>query len=100
MALGSIFNSVMSQLINSWPNRKLLNYHYGEQLKDMAPHILLALVMAAAVYAVQFLRLPDLVTVLIQIPLGILLYFAGAALLKVPALGMMKSLLASYLKKK
>jgi O-antigen/teichoic acid export membrane protein len=100
MALGSIFNSVMSQLINSWPNRKLLNYHYGEQLKDMAPHILLALVMAAAVYAVQFLGLPDLLTVLIQIPLGVVLYFTGAALLKVPALGMMKSLLASYLKKK
>ena len=100
MALGSIFNSVMSQLINSWPNRKLLNYRYAEQLKDMAPHILLALVMAAAVYAVQFLGLSDLATVLIQIPLGILLYFAGAALLKVRALGMMKSLLASYLKKK
>nr|MBQ6241654.1 lipopolysaccharide biosynthesis protein [Lachnospiraceae bacterium] len=100
MALGSIFNSVMSQLINSWPNRKLLNYRYGEQLKDMAPHILLALVMAAAVYAVQFLGLPDLATVLIQIPLGILLYFAGAALLKVRALGMMKSLLASYFKRK
>ena len=100
MALGSIFNSVMSQLINSWPNRKLLNYRYAEQLKDMAPHILLALVMAAAVYAVQFLGLSDLATVLIQIPLGILLYFAGAALLKVRALGMMKSLLASYFKKK
>ena len=100
MALGSIFNSVMSQLINSWPNRKLLNYRYAEQLKDMAPHILLALVMAAAVYAVQFLGLPDLATVLIQIPLGILLYFAGAALLKVRALGMMKSLLAGYFKKK
>ena len=100
MALGSIFNSVLSQLINSWPNRKLLDYHYGEQLKDMLPHILLSLVMGAAVMAVQLLGLKDLPTLLIQIPLGVGLYFGGARLLKAEALYMMKGLMRSYLRKK
>ena len=99
MAFGSIFNSVLSQLINSWPNRKLLKYSYGEQLRDMAPHILLSLGMAAVVFAVQFLGLPDLITVLIQIPLGIALYFGGARLLRVRTLDMMKNVLMGYLRK-
>ncbi|MBP3729466.1 MAG: oligosaccharide flippase family protein, partial [Lachnospiraceae bacterium] len=100
MALGSIFNSVLSQLINSWPNRKLLNYSYGEQLRDMLPHILLSLGMAGIVWSVQLLGLPGFFTVLIQIPLGILLYFGGAAFLKVEALQMIKGLLRSYFRKK
>ncbi len=100
MALGSIFNSVLSQLINSWPNRKLLDYHYGEQLRDMLPHILLSLGMGGAVMAVQLLGLKDLPTLLIQIPLGIGLYLAGARLLKVKALDMIKGVLSSYLHRK
>ena len=100
MALGSIFNSILSQLINSWPNRKLLDYHYGEQLKDMLPHILLSLGMGGVVMAVQLLGLKDLPTLLIQIPLGIGLYLAGARLLKVEALSMIKGVLKSYLHRK
>ena len=100
MALGSIFNSILSQLINSWPNRKLLDYHYGEQLKDMLPHILLSLGMGGVVMAVQLLGLKDLPTLMIQIPLGIGLYLAGARLLKVEALSMIKGVLKSYLHRK
>ncbi len=83
MALSSLVSSVLSQIINSWPNRKLLGYSYLDQLKDMMPNILLTLAMGAAVYCVYFLKLPDPVTLLIQIPLGIGLYVGGAKLFHV-----------------
>ena len=80
MALSSLVSSVLSQIINSWPNRRLLGYSYLDQLKDMLPNILLTLVMGAVVYSVYFLRLPDPLTLLIQVPLGVGVYVAGAKL--------------------
>ena len=49
----------------------------------MLPNILLTLVMGAAVYSIYFLGLPDWLTLLIQIPLGVLIYVFGAKLFRV-----------------
>ena len=87
MAMGYslLVTCVLSQIINSWPNKKLLNYSYPEQLKDILPGIALAAFMAICVYPVQRLGLPDLVTLLIQVPLGAVIFIAGSALLKLEA---------------
>ena len=45
MAYSLLLSSVLSQIINSWPNRKLLGYGYLEQVRDFAPGILLAVGM-------------------------------------------------------
>ena len=93
IALGQIFTCITSQIINSWPNRKLLGYSYREQLKDMLPNILLSAGMGILVWAVALLRLPDLVTLLIQIPLGVGAYLAGAKLMRLESLEFAISLL-------
>ena len=87
MAMGYslLVTCVLSQIINSWPNRKLLNYGYLEQLKDILPGIVLAAFMAVCVYPIQWLGLPDFVTLLIQVPLGAVIFVAGSALLKLEA---------------
>lgn len=84
MAMGYslLFTSVASQIINSWPNKKLLNYGYIEQLKDILPGILLAVAMGCCIYPIQWLGLPDIVTLCIQIPLGALTYICGSKLFK------------------
>lgn len=78
MAYSLLVTSVLSQIINSWPNRKLLNYSYIEQLKDILPGILLAVFMGLCVYCVSFLKLPDAVTLLIQVVLGAGIYIIGS----------------------
>ena len=87
MAMGYslLVTCVLSQIINSWPNKKLLNYSYLEQLKDILPGILLAAFMCLCVYPVQWLGLPDYLTLLIQVPLGAVIFVAGSALLKLEA---------------
>ncbi|MBQ6197502.1 MAG: lipopolysaccharide biosynthesis protein [Lachnospiraceae bacterium] len=80
MALSSLISSIIDQVINSWPNRKLLGYSYADQLKDMLPNFLLTLAMGLIVYSIYFLHLPDLATLLIQIPLGVIVYALGAKL--------------------
>ena len=74
MAYSLIYMSFVGQVINSWPNRKLLDYRYLEQVKDMLPQIALSLVMGIAVYCVSFLNLGNIITLCIQVPLGVSIY--------------------------
>ena len=82
MAYSLLVTSVLCQLINSWPNRKLLDYKYSEQFKDMLPQILLSLTMGVIVYCVSFLNLSDIATLCIQVPLGAAIYFGASWLFK------------------
>lgn len=82
MAYSLLLSSVLSQIINSWPNRKLLRYHYLNQLADILPALLLACAMGLAVYCIQFLGWGDLPTLCVQVPVGAALFLAGSALLR------------------
>ena len=84
MAMGYslLVSSVISQLINSWPNKTLLHYRYLEQLRDILPNILLAVFMGGCMWLVNLLGLSDIVTLAIQIPLGLVIYLGGSAVLK------------------
>lgn len=83
MAYSGIIQSVTCQIINSYPNKKFLGYSYLSQLKDMLPQIALSLVMGALVYPVKFMGFNPWLTLIIQVPLGILLYVAGSFVFKV-----------------
>ena len=76
MAYSMFFTSVICQMINAWPNKKLLGYSYFNQFMDMLPQIGMSLGMGAIVYSVQFLGLSDILTLFIQIPLGAFIYLA------------------------
>jgi O-antigen/teichoic acid export membrane protein len=82
MAYSLLVTSVLGQIINSWPNKKLMNYSYIEQLKDILPGIGLAAIMGACVYCVNFLNLSNIVTLIIQVPLGAIMFIGLSALLK------------------
>ena len=83
MAYSLLVSSLLSQIINSWPNRKLLNYSYFSQLKDILPSILLATFMGGCVYLINFLELIPIITLIIQVILGAIIYIGLARLLKI-----------------
>jgi len=74
MTYGMIVSSILSQIINSWPNRKLLNYSYLEQIRDIIPSIIKALLMGIVVYVIGFIHLPLFLVVVIQIVSGAFIY--------------------------
>ena len=100
MAYSLLLTSVLSQIINSWPNKKLLNYPYSEQLKDILSGILLATGMGLIVYAVQFLGLNDIVTLIIQVPLGAAVYIAGSKLFHLESFEYVLGMVKGYLNKR
>lgn len=106
MAMGYslLVTSVLSQIINSWPNKKLMNYSYLEQLKDILPGILLAVFMGGCVWTITLLKLSPIVTLIIQVPLGGIIYIGLSALFKLESftycLNMVKPIINKVLKKK
>lgn len=99
MAYSLLLTSVLSQVINSWPNKKLLKYSYLEQLKDMLPQIGLSCVMGGAVYCVSCLGLSDIITLMIQIPLGVIIYVAGSKLFHIDSYEYVVSIVKQYIPK-
>ncbi len=100
MALGELGCSVASQVINAWPNRRLLDYPYLRQLQDMLPSILLSAAMAALVGLVPLLGLGNLLTLLIQVPLGVALYVLGSWLFRLDSFRFLLDLLLKILRRK
>lgn len=99
MAYSLLLSSVFSQIINSWPNRKLLNYGYLEQVKDFAPGILLAVGMGVCIYFIGYISLPTVITLVIQIVSGALIYVSMSALFKIEEFEYLLGMIKSFLKK-
>lgn len=97
MAYSLIVTSILSQLINSWPNKKLLNYSYPEQLKDILPGLLMAAFMGVCVFFVQWLPLNEWLTLLIQVPFGAVIYVGGSKLLHLESFEYVLSIVKGYL---
>ena len=81
MAYSLLLSSIMSQIINSWPNHKLLDYGYLEQLKDILPGITLAILMGCFVNLIGLFHFSDIVMLLIQVPMGAAFYIGVSAAL-------------------
>ena len=97
MAYSLLLSTVISMIINSWPNKKLLGYSIAEQIKDILPGLLLAGFMGISVLMVELLNLSSILTLIIQIPLGAAVYISLSALFKLEAFSYSWSTIKSFL---
>jgi len=74
--------SVISTAINSFPNRKLLDYSFKEQWLDIMPSLLISVVMGAAIYTVNYSGWTDATKLFVQVIAGIVIYTGLSYLLK------------------
>lgn len=82
MAYSLLISTLTSMIINSWPNKKLLNYSFFEQMKDILPSILLSTGMGIVVYLIGMINLPTLPLLIIQVICGGAIYIVGSAALR------------------
>lgn len=102
MAYSMLATSLISQIINALPNKKLLNYGYIDQVKDIMPSILLAVFMGVCVKLIEFLPfgLPLIVTLMLQIIVGATIYILLSKLFKLESFEYLKGIAKSFLSKK
>lgn len=74
MAVGTMFSGICSQLVNSWPNKKLLGYGYLSQFRDFCPSIFVAAMAGGVTYLVGRLALPLVAVLFLQILAGLVCY--------------------------
>ncbi len=70
-------------IINAYPNKKLLNYSFLEQWRDVFPALVLSVVMGAIVYSLQFFIHNNWLLLIAQIGVGVLIYGGLAWIFKV-----------------
>lgn len=100
MVLGYIFTGILSAFVNAYPNKKVIGYSYGEQVRDILPAFVLAAVSGAVAYPLIYLVLPDIVTILLQAVVMLGLYLLLAKLFKVEELGYLMGTLKEIVAKR
>ena len=95
MAYSMLISSLLSQLINTWPNRKLLSYGYLEQIRDILPNILLSIGMGFCVWLIGGIDMSLVLKLFVQILTGAVVYVSASYLFKIEPfiylLGIIKS---------
>ncbi len=82
MAYSLLVSSVISQLINSGPNKKLLGYGYIAQLMDILPSIMMAVGMGICVSCIGMFDLLPSVALCIQVVIGLFVYILESVIFK------------------
>lgn len=99
MAWAGVATGVFSLLMNILPNRKLLNYGYLEQLKDVLPSWLLSAAMLMLVRLVRLLQLPVFAELVVMVAVGVASYIALSAIFRVESFGYILNILRPALNK-
>lgn len=82
IAYGAICATLINAFLNANPNKRLMNYGYFEQIKDIIPAFFIAIPMGLGVYALGSCQLPLIPSLILQVICGILFYFSLAKLFK------------------
>lgn len=100
MAYSLLFVSVVSQFINSWPNRKLLGYSYLEQMKDILPSILLSLISCFCIIPFNFVVMPKILKLIIQVIIASVIYITLSKVFRMEAFEYVMNIVKGLKKKK
>ncbi|WP_047394911.1 lipopolysaccharide biosynthesis protein [Cetobacterium sp. ZOR0034] len=82
IAIGVVISGLLASFINGYPNKKLLDYGYLEQMKDVLPSLILSLIMGIVIMILSKFNLSDLILILFQILVGIITYLGLSYSLK------------------
>lgn len=100
IAIGGVIASIIGVVVSSFPNKKLIDYGFREQLLDIIPSAVLSITMGIVVMLIKFLHIPTVGILLIQIMLGAIFYFSAAKLFKIESFDYLISTIKLLIKKK
>ena len=99
IALSSLVSTLASSLINSFPNKKLIDYGYFEQIKDLFNGVVPLALMVVAVYFVGSINLSDFLQIVIQAMVGGLVYVVTSYVFKNDSFNYILKIARGFIKK-
>ena len=100
IAATMMITTIISSFINAFPNKKLLNYSYWEQIKDILPAIGLAILMGIPVYLLNYLPINAIIILILQVVTGVILYVLLSILFKIDSFKFLRGFLKGFLGKR
>lgn len=98
---GNVACSLISTVINAYPNKKLFDYALIKQLKDLVPSFLLSSSMGIIVYFIGLLPAHStIIRLIVQIIIGIVVYIVGSIIINIPEFSDAKDIIRNVLSKR
>ena len=95
---GFIYTAIGS-LINSKAMSKVIDYKVNEQIKDIAPSLLISLIMGIFIYAITLFNFSNnMLLLVIQVLVGIVIYIVLSIIFKIPEYKKIKSFFIERMK--
>lgn len=83
IALSAVITTIISCFVNASPNKKLISYSYKEQIQDILPSLIISIIMFVLVCTIQLLQLNALLTLILQVVVGVMVYLLISAVARV-----------------
>ena len=93
-----LLSDVISTFINAYPNRVFIGYSYVEQLRDIGPSLLMSCLASLIVLPIQGLGLFPALTIIMQVILFLITYFAASRIARLEELEYLLVTVSTYLK--
>lgn len=100
IAASSMISTVIASFVNAYPNKKLINYGYTEQIKDLLNGGLPLGAMGLCVYMIGRLPMADLPLMTIQVLAGVIIYIAVSFVSKNESFNYILSIVREFVRKK
>lgn len=100
ICLGRVVYAIISFYLNTYYTRKLLDYGFFTQLRELAPLIILSVAIAALGWLISWMVQNAWLSLCLSLIVCPLFYVSACWLLRLPVFGEFYQLACSYLKKK
>ena len=95
-----MLSGIISTFINAFPNKKLLDYSYVEQWKDIVPSLLTAVFMGFVVYLFTFVGLEAWQQLILQVVVGVVVYTGLAKVFRLQSFAYLVDTISEVLKQR
>lgn len=99
MMVGRCISAVLGALVNAYPNKKLLNYGYFEQIRDVLPSVIISAIMVVCISLINIFIDNAAILIVVQTLLGVIVYFSLAIIFKVECMEYILNILTNRKRK-
>ncbi|WP_304960399.1 lipopolysaccharide biosynthesis protein [Thomasclavelia cocleata] len=94
MAWGRAVGQFFASVCDAYPNKRIIQYDFIDQIRDLMPNMLANIIMFVIVYAINFIEINIFIKLVLQIIVGCMIYLICSILLKLEGLNYVKYQLA------
>lgn len=100
IAFTNVITVFIAFIVNGIYISKYLNYSFGEQIVDLVPQAVLAIVMGISIYFVQYINLPTILILSLQVLIGLGIYIGLSFIMKLEVFIYLCQFVKGFLKQK